>query len=161
MDAVATQYFEVYDELKRLRKMYLDFAVQHRGLVQELNICDTLKIEDKLPHPLSDDQIDLLCGMKLKVLRSRKVKCAGSVVKRELTIEEQEDQQFRETSFDMLKETEYKSRNWLDLSKYDVAILHTKQVRCELCGKSFITNDGLQTHLNKSFWPFLPMRVVS
>ena len=48
----------------------------------------------------------------------------------------------------MLKETEYKSRNWLDLSEYDVAILHTKQVRCELCGKSFITNDGLQSHLN-------------
>ena len=98
MDAVASQYFEVYDELKRLRKMYLDFAVQHRGLVQELNIRDTLKIEDKLPWPLSDDQIDLLRGMKLKVLRSRKMKCAGPVVKRELTIEEQEDQQFRETS---------------------------------------------------------------
>ena len=40
--------------------MYLDFAVQHRSLVQELNIRDTLQIEDKLPHPLMDEQVDLL-----------------------------------------------------------------------------------------------------
>ena len=70
MDAVAGQYFEVFDELKRLQTMYLDFAVQHRSLVQELNIRDTLQIEDKLPHPLMDEQVDLLRGMKLKVLRS-------------------------------------------------------------------------------------------
>ena len=38
MDAVAGQYFEVFDELKQLRSMYLDFAVQHHSLVQELNI---------------------------------------------------------------------------------------------------------------------------
>ena len=60
MDAVAGQYFEVFDELKQLRTMYLDFAVQHRSLVQELNIRDTLQIEDKLPHPLTDEQVDLL-----------------------------------------------------------------------------------------------------
>ena len=36
----------------------------------------------------------------------------------------------------------------MDLSKYDVAILHTKKVRCELCGKTFNTKDGLKSHLN-------------
>ena len=148
MDAVAGQYFEVFDELKRLRSMYLDFAVQHRSLVQELNIRDTLQIQDKLPRPLTDEQVDLLRGMKLKVLRSRKIKVPAPVVKQEKSYEEQEDQQFQETSFDMLKESEYEARNKLDLSKYDVAILHTKQVRCELCGKTFNTKDGLQSHLN-------------
>ena len=129
--------------------MYLDFAVQHRLLVQELNIRDTLQIEDKLPRPLSDEQQDTLRGMKLKVLWSRKIKVSAPVVKKEEpNYEEQEDQQFRETSFDMLKESEYESRNRLDLSKYDVAILHTKQVCCELCRKIFITNDGLKSHLN-------------
>ena len=66
----------------------------------------------------------------------------------EKTIEEQEDQKFRETSFDMLKETQYESRNKMDLSKYDVAILHTRQIRCELCGKTFNTNEGLKSRLN-------------
>ena len=77
--------------------MYLDFAVQHHSLVQELNIRDTLQIEEKLPHRLTDEQVDLLRGMKLKVLRSCKVKISAPVVKQEPTIEEQEDQQFRET----------------------------------------------------------------
>ena len=40
--------------------MYLDFAVQHRSLVQELNIRETLQIEEILPLPLTDDQVDLL-----------------------------------------------------------------------------------------------------
>ena len=148
MDAVAGQHFEVYDELKQLRSMYLDFAVQHRSLVQKLNIRDTLQIEEKLPHPLTDEQVDLLRGMKLKVLRSCNVKISAPVIKQERTIEEQEDQQLRETSFDMLKESEYESCNKMDLSKYDVAILHTKKVRCELCGKTFNTSDGLKSHLN-------------
>ena len=38
MDAVAEQYFNLYDELKSLRGMYLSFAQQHRILIQELNI---------------------------------------------------------------------------------------------------------------------------
>ena len=38
MDTVAGQYFEVFDELKQLHSIYLDFAVQHHSLVQELNI---------------------------------------------------------------------------------------------------------------------------
>ena len=149
MDSVAGQYFQVFDKLKRLRAMYLDFAVQHHLLVQELNIRDTLQIEDKLPRPLTDEQQDTLHGMKLKVLWSHKIKVSATVVKKEEpNYKEQEDQQFRETSFDMLKESEYKSRNRLDLSKYDVAILHTKQLRRELCGKTFITNDRLKSHLN-------------
>ena len=154
MDAVAGQYFEVFDELKRLCTMYLDFAVQHCSLVQELNIRDTLKVEDKLPHPLTDEQVDLLRGMKLKVLRSCKIKVPAPVVKQEKSYEEQEDQQFKETSFDMLKESKYEARNRLDLSKYDVAILYTKQVRCELCGKTFNTNDGLKSHLNSHLGHF-------
>lgn len=148
MDAVAKQYFSLYDELKSLRDMYLRFAQQHRILVQELNIRETLKIEGKLPRPLSDEQVDLLRGMKVKVLRSRRVRVDAPIVKQEKTDEEKQDQEFRETSFDLLKETQYESRNKLDLRKYDVAILHTKRVRCELCGKNFSTNEGLQSHLN-------------
>ena len=128
--------------------MYLAFAQQHRLLVQELNIRQTLNIEGKLPRPLSDDQLDLIRGMKVKVLRSRKVKVDAPVVKQEKTDEEKKDQTFRETSFDLLKETEYESQNKLDLSKYDIAILHTKRIRCELCSKKFCTNEGLQSHLN-------------
>ena len=60
MDAVAGQYFEVFDELKQLCKMYLNFAVQYCSLVQELDIRDTLQEEYKLPHPLTDEQVDLL-----------------------------------------------------------------------------------------------------
>ena len=86
--------------------------------------------------------------MKLKVLWSQKIKVPAPVVKQEKSYEEQEDQQFCETSYYMLKESEYESRNKLDISKYDVAILHTKKVRCELCGKTFSTNDGLKSHLN-------------
>ena len=149
MDAVAEQYFNLYDELKSLRDMYLSFAQQHRILVQELNIRETLKIEGKLPRPLSDEQLDRLRGMKVKVLRSRRVKVDVPVVKQEdPSPEEKKDQEFRETSFDLLKETQYESRNKLDLRKYDVAILHTKKLRCELCSKTFITNEGLQSHLN-------------
>ena len=70
MDAVAEQYFNLYDELKRLRTLYLNFASQHCLLVQELNIRSTLQIEGKLPRPLTDDQIDLIRGMKVKVLRT-------------------------------------------------------------------------------------------
>ena len=86
--------------------MYLSFAHQHRILVQELNIRETLKIEGKLPRPLSDEQLDLLRGMKVKVLRSRRVKVDAPVVKQEKTDEEKKDQEFRETSFDLLKETQ-------------------------------------------------------
>ena len=148
MDAVAEQYFNLYDELKSLRDMYLSFAQQHRILIQELNIRQTLKIEGKLPRPLSDEQLDNLYGMKVKVLRSHRVKVNAPVVKQEKTDEEKKDQEFRETSFDLLKETQYESRNKLDLRQYDIAILHTKRLHCELCGKNFNTNEGLQSHLN-------------
>ena len=73
MDKVAETYFEFYDELKKLRNLYLQKAQDHRHMVQEINIRDTLKVEGKLKRPLDEEQIAALKGMKLKVLRTRKV----------------------------------------------------------------------------------------
>ena len=154
MDKVGETYFEVYDELKKLRNLYLQKAQDHRHMVQELNIRDTLNIEGQLKRPLDEDQVASLKGMKLKVLRTRKIeikkgdeeKPSGEPLP---NFEATEDEEFRKISFDMMKESQYEAKNRLDMSDYNVAILHTARFRCELCAKVYKTKHGLTTHLRE------------
>ena len=154
MDAVGETYFTVYDELKKLRNLYLQKAQDHRHMMQELNIRETLQIEGKLKRPLTEDQVASLKGMKIKVLRTRKIeikkgdeeKPSGAALP---SFEEKEDEEFRKISFDMMKESQYESKNRLDMSDYNIAILHTARYRCELCTKVYKTKHGLTTHLRE------------
>ena len=154
MDAVGETYFTVYDELKKLRNLYLQKAQDHRHMMQEINIRQTLQIEGKLKRPLTEDQVASLKGMKIKVLRTRKIeikkgdeeKPSGATLP---SFEEKEDEEFRKISFDMMKESQCESKNRLDMSDYNIAILHTARYRCELCTKVYKTKHGLTTHLRE------------
>ena len=147
MDAIAKSYLDLSEELDRQRGIYIAFAKRFRYMNQERNIRETLDVEGKLPRPLSDEQLDSLRGMKLKVLRTRKVKVQAPVATPDLTAAEKEQQEFIESSFNLLKQTQYEARNKLNSSKYEIAVYHSKRLRCELCSRPYKTKEGLKSHM--------------
>ena len=138
MDKVAKQFFTVHDEAVRLQRRYTRMAVTHKKMAYTLRARQTLNIVGPMTEELEK---------KYKDFNSKKLRSRALEMKLEPSQGELDDQDFYDRSREMLKDIPVKNR--MDVTNDKLVVLHTFKYRCEVCGQTYRSKDGLNSHLRR------------
>ena len=138
MDKVAKQFFTAHDEAVRLQRRYTCMACMHKKMAYTLRARHTLNIVGRMTEELEK---------KYKDFNSKKLRSRALEMKLEPSLGELEDQEFYDRSKEMLKDIPYKNR--MDMQNDKLVVLHMFKFRCEVCGETYRTKEGLNSHLRR------------
>ena len=138
MDKVAKQFFTAHDEAVRLQRRYTRMACMHKKMAYTLRARHTLNIVGPMTEELEK---------KYKEFNTKKLRSRALEMKLEPSQGELDDQEFYERSREMLQDIPVKNK--MDMQNDKLVVLHMFKFKCEVCGQTYRTKDGLNSHLRR------------
>ena len=141
LNTTADVFIAAHRQCTNYRDKYYGLAVRHAQISQHIHIRESLRITGTLKRELTQDELNLISGQKLR---------SGSKlsIKQPTTMQREEHKSFNFDSYAMMQDFKHNVEQHEKChSKRKMCITQQYAERCAVCHKFFRTKEGLNSHL--------------